>query len=52
MLLAERGWSIGILDIDEHGGHALAAEIIEKYNVKTSVAVADVSKEDQVYECD
>ncbi|MFC5260733.1 SDR family NAD(P)-dependent oxidoreductase [Kribbella qitaiheensis] len=48
MLLAERGWSIGILDIDEHGGHALAAEITEKYNVKTSVAVADVSKEDQV----
>ena len=48
MLLAERGWSIGILDIDERGGHALAEEISEKYNVKTYAVVADVSNEDHV----
>jgi NAD(P)-dependent dehydrogenase (short-subunit alcohol dehydrogenase family) len=47
-LLAERGWSIGILDIDERGGQALAEEITEAFNVKTFAVAADVSDEDQV----
>lgn len=48
MDLAERGWNIGILDIDERGGQALAEEITETYNVKTYAVTADVAHEDQV----
>ncbi|GAB3919490.1 3-oxoacyl-ACP reductase [Microlunatus endophyticus] len=47
-LLAERGWSIGILDIDERGGQALAEEITNAFNVKTFAVSADVSDEEQV----
>jgi 2-hydroxycyclohexanecarboxyl-CoA dehydrogenase len=47
-LLAQRGWSIGILDIDERGGQALAEEITNTFNVKTYAVAADVGQEDQV----
>ena len=47
-LLAERGWSIGILDVDEPGGQALAEEITNTFNVKSHAVAADVAQEDQV----
>lgn len=47
-LLAQRGWNIGILDIDERGGQALADEITNTFNVKTYAVAADVAHEDQV----
>lgn len=47
-LLAQGGWSIGILDIDERGGQALAEEITNTFNVKTYAVAADVGQEDQV----
>lgn len=48
MLLAERGWNIGILDVDERGGQALAEEITDTCNVKTYAVACDVAHEDQV----
>jgi 2-hydroxycyclohexanecarboxyl-CoA dehydrogenase len=48
LLLAERGWHIGILDIDADGGQALAEDITNRYNVQTHAVVADVSNEAQV----
>jgi NAD(P)-dependent dehydrogenase (short-subunit alcohol dehydrogenase family) len=48
LLLAKQGWNIGILDIDERGGQALAEEITSSYSVKSYAAVADVAQEDQV----
>ncbi|MBO0810535.1 MAG: SDR family oxidoreductase [Microlunatus sp.] len=48
MVLAERGWNIGILDIDERGGRSLADEITDVYNVKAYAVAADVAHEDQV----
>ncbi|QGN34183.1 SDR family NAD(P)-dependent oxidoreductase [Microlunatus sp. Gsoil 973] len=48
LLLAEQGWNIGILDIDERGGQALADEITSGYSVKSYAAVADVANEGQV----
>ena len=48
LLLAEKGWNIGILDIDLAGSRALADEITEKYDVKTYAVAADVSNESQV----
>lgn len=47
-LLAQQGWNIGILDIDERGGQALAEEITNTYNVKTYAVAADVANEDHV----
>jgi NAD(P)-dependent dehydrogenase (short-subunit alcohol dehydrogenase family) len=48
LLLAERGWSIGILDIDERGGQALADELKSTYSVTTHAVAADVSNENDV----
>lgn len=48
MLLAERGWNIGILDVDERGSQRLADEITNRYNVKSYAVAADVGQEDQV----
>jgi NAD(P)-dependent dehydrogenase (short-subunit alcohol dehydrogenase family) len=48
LLLAERGWHIGILDIDLEGGRALAEEITAKHNVKSHAVGADVSNERDV----
>lgn len=48
LLLAERGWNIGVLDIDFAGGQALASEITTQYNVKTWAVAADVADEEQV----
>jgi NAD(P)-dependent dehydrogenase (short-subunit alcohol dehydrogenase family) len=48
LLLAEQGWSIGILDIDSDGSRALADEIAGRHNVKTHAVAADVSNEAEV----
>ena len=47
-LLAQSGWGVGVLDIDEAGGRKLAAELAETYRVPTCSAAADVSDEEQV----
>jgi 2-hydroxycyclohexanecarboxyl-CoA dehydrogenase len=46
LLLASRGWHIGILDIDP--GEDLAAEITSQYDVKAHAVQVDVSDETQV----
>ncbi len=48
MVLAERGWAIGVLDIDAAGGEKLAAEVAERYGVPARAVAADVSDEVQV----
>jgi 2-hydroxycyclohexanecarboxyl-CoA dehydrogenase len=47
-LLAERGWGVGVLDIDESGGRELAGELAQTYDVPTCSVSADVSDETQV----
>ncbi|HEX8508553.1 MAG TPA: SDR family NAD(P)-dependent oxidoreductase, partial [Propionibacteriaceae bacterium] len=44
-LLAARGWHVGIIDLDEGGCKALAAELAEKHGVQAFGAAADVSDE-------
>ena len=46
--LAERGWSIGIIDLDETAAQAVAAEIAEQHGVKAAGAGANVADEAQV----
>jgi NAD(P)-dependent dehydrogenase (short-subunit alcohol dehydrogenase family) len=48
MLLASRGWSVGVLDIDERGAKELVAELIDTYDVKAAAQAVDVSDEEQV----
>jgi NAD(P)-dependent dehydrogenase (short-subunit alcohol dehydrogenase family) len=48
MLLASRGWSVGVLDIDERGAKELVAELIDTYDVKAAAHAVDVSDEEQV----
>lgn len=47
-LLARRGWSVGVLDIDESRGRELAAELAETHHVASCSVTADVSDEEQV----
>ncbi len=46
--LAERGWSIGIIDIDADAAKAVAAEIAEQHGVQAAGAGANVADEAQV----
>ncbi|MFC4222409.1 SDR family NAD(P)-dependent oxidoreductase [Lysinibacter cavernae] len=46
--LAERGWNIGIIDIDEDAAQAVAAEIAEEFGVVASGVGANVADEAQV----
>jgi 2-hydroxycyclohexanecarboxyl-CoA dehydrogenase len=46
--LAQRGWNIGIIDIDASAAVAVAAEITEKHGVKAAGAGANVADEAQV----
>jgi len=46
--LAERGWSIGIIDLDETAAQAVAAEIAEQHGVAAAGAGANVADEAQV----
>ncbi|MCI9887491.1 SDR family oxidoreductase [Micrococcales bacterium 31B] len=46
--LAERGWNIGIIDLDDAAAKAVAAEIAEQHGVQAAGAGADVSQESQV----
>jgi 2-hydroxycyclohexanecarboxyl-CoA dehydrogenase len=47
-LLARRGWSVGVVDIDESRGKDLAGELAETYHVSSCSVTADVSDEEQV----
>jgi 2-hydroxycyclohexanecarboxyl-CoA dehydrogenase len=46
--LAERGWNIGIIDLDASAAVAVAAEISEEHGVKAAGAGANVAVESQV----
>ena len=46
--LAERGWNIGIIDLDASAAVAVAAEISEEHAVKAAGAGANVAVESQV----
>ncbi len=46
--LAERGWNIGIIDLDASAAVAVAAEISEEHGVKAAGAGANVANESQV----
>jgi NAD(P)-dependent dehydrogenase (short-subunit alcohol dehydrogenase family) len=46
--LAERGWSIGIIDLDAEAAKAVAAEIAEQHGVQAAGAGANVGDEQQV----
>ena len=46
--LAERGWNIGIIDLDASAAVAVAAEISEEHGVKAAGAGANVADESQV----
>lgn len=46
--LAERGWNIGVIDIDDAATKAVAKELAEKYGIKAHGAGADVSNEASV----
>jgi NAD(P)-dependent dehydrogenase (short-subunit alcohol dehydrogenase family) len=46
--LAERGWNIGIIDLDADAAQAVAAEIAEQHGVKAAGAGANVADEAQV----
>jgi NAD(P)-dependent dehydrogenase (short-subunit alcohol dehydrogenase family) len=46
--LAERGWSIGIIDLDAEAARAVAAEIAEQHGVQAAGAGANVADEQQV----
>ncbi len=46
--LAERGWSIGIIDLDETAAQAAAAEVAERHGVAAAGAGANVADEAQV----
>lgn len=44
-LLAERGWSVGILDIDGAGAQELASELSTRYSVPAAAVGVDVGDE-------
>ncbi|GAB3523939.1 SDR family NAD(P)-dependent oxidoreductase [Arthrobacter monumenti] len=46
--LAERGWNIGIIDLDDDGCKAVASEVAAKFNVKAAGVGADVADETAV----
>jgi len=46
--LAERGWNIGVIDIDDAACKAAAKELAEKHGIKAHGAGADVSDEASV----
>ena len=46
--LAERGWNIGIIDLDADAAQAVAAEIAEQYGVAAAGADANIADEAQV----
>ncbi|MBF0816461.1 SDR family oxidoreductase [Microbacterium paludicola] len=46
--LAERGWSVGIIDLDESAAQAVAAEVAEAHGVTAAGAGANVADEAQV----
>ncbi|GAA1724776.1 SDR family NAD(P)-dependent oxidoreductase [Microbacterium paludicola] len=46
--LAERGWSVGIIDLDESAAQAVAAEVAETHGVSAAGAGANVADEQQV----
>ena len=46
--LAERGWNIGIIDLDRESARAVAAEISQKHGVEAAGAGANVADEAQV----
>jgi NAD(P)-dependent dehydrogenase (short-subunit alcohol dehydrogenase family) len=46
--LAERGWSVGIIDLDESAAQAVAAEVAETHGVAAAGAGANVADEQQV----
>jgi len=43
--LAERGWNIGVIDLDDAASKAVAQELTEKYGVKAAGAGANVADE-------
>ncbi|WP_152362659.1 SDR family NAD(P)-dependent oxidoreductase [Microlunatus speluncae] len=45
--LAERGWNIGLIDLDQAECDDFAAELIERHHVKAFGAAADVADEQQ-----
>jgi NAD(P)-dependent dehydrogenase (short-subunit alcohol dehydrogenase family) len=46
--LAERGWNIGIIDLDADASAAVATEIAKQHGVRAAGAGADVADEQQV----
>jgi NAD(P)-dependent dehydrogenase (short-subunit alcohol dehydrogenase family) len=46
--LAERGWDIGIIDLDADASKAVAAEIAQQHGVEAAGAGANVAVEEQV----
>lgn len=46
--LAERGWNVGVIDLDESAAQAVAAEIAEQHGVVAAGAGANVADEGQV----
>jgi NAD(P)-dependent dehydrogenase (short-subunit alcohol dehydrogenase family) len=46
--LAERGWSIGVVDLDDAESRALAQDLTQRYGVKAAGCGADVSDEASV----
>lgn len=46
--LAERGWSVGIIDLDASAAQAVAAEVAEAHGVSAAGAGANVADEQQV----
>lgn len=46
--LAERGWNIGVIDIDDAASKAAAKELAEKHGIKAHGVGADVSNEASV----
>lgn len=46
--LAERGWNIGVIDLDDAASKAVAQELTDKYGVKAAGAGANVANEASV----
>jgi 2-hydroxycyclohexanecarboxyl-CoA dehydrogenase len=46
--LAERGWNIGIIDLDAHASRAVAEEIAQQHGVVAAGAGANIASNDQV----
>lgn len=46
--LAERGWNVGVIDLDDAASKTLAQELIDRYGVKAAGAGANVADEASV----